>query len=69
MAIELLGDKQYTCPTLTLAKGKEKVKVEEKELYLFYISKADQIFDFLQKTNRLSFQKGISNLQRIKFKI
>ena len=37
------------CPTLTYAKGKEKVKMEDKEAYLFYISKADQIFDFLDK--------------------
>ena len=40
MTVELLGGKPYTCPTLTLAKGKEKVKTEEKEAYLFDISKA-----------------------------
>ena len=44
---ELLGGKPYTCLTLPPAKGKEKVKTEEKEMYLFDISKANQIFDFL----------------------
>ena len=56
MTAELLGDKPYTCLALTPTKGKEKVKAEEKEAYLFDISKADQIFDFLvkDKTNQAS---------------
>ena len=47
MATKLLGGKPYTCPTLTPTKGKEKIKIEEKEAYLFDISKVDQIIDFL----------------------
>ena len=49
MVVELLGGKPYTCPTLTPVKGKEKIKTKEKEVHLFNISKADQIFDFLVK--------------------
>ena len=39
MVVELLGGKPYTCPTLTPTKVKEKVKTEEKEVYLFDIFK------------------------------
>ena len=49
MVVKLLGHKLYTCPGPTLAKGKEAIETEEKEVYLFDISKIDQIFDFLVK--------------------
>ena len=55
MAAELLGGKPYTCPTLTPAKGKEKVKIEKNKAYLFDILKANQIFDFLVKDRYIKF--------------
>ena len=58
MTVELLGGKPYTCLVLTPAKRKEKVKAEEKEAYLFDISKADQIFDFLVKDKQIKLLEG-----------
>ena len=58
MTVELLGGKPYTSPTLTPAKGKEKVKIEEKEAYLFDISKAYKIFDFLVKDKQIKLLEG-----------
>ena len=48
MAVEFVQGKPYICPTLTLSKGKEVAK-PEKKAYLFDISKANQIFDYLVK--------------------
>ena len=58
MATELLRGKPYTCSALSPIKGKEKVKNEEKETYLFDISKVDQIFDFLVKDKQIKLPKG-----------
>ena len=58
MAIELLRGKTYTCPAFTPVNGKEKVKTEEKEVYLFDIIKADQIFDFLVKDKHIKLPEG-----------
>ena len=58
MAIELLRGKPYTCPTFTLPKGKEKIKIEEKEAYLFDILKIDQIFYFLVKDKQIKLLEG-----------
>ena len=41
MLIEIICGKPYTCLALTPANGKEIMKVEDKEAYLFEISKAD----------------------------
>ena len=48
MAVKFVQGKPYICPTLTLSKGKEVAK-PEKKAYLFDISKANQIFDYLVK--------------------
>ena len=69
MAVELLGGKSYICLALTLTKGKEKVKIEENKAYLFNISKADQIFDFLVKDKQIKLPEGHNFLQQTKFKI
>ena len=58
MVAELLGSKPYTYPILTPAKGKEKIKIEENEAFLFDISKADQIFDFLIKDKQIKLLEG-----------
>ena len=57
MAAELLGGKLYTSPALTHAKRKEKIKTEEKQAYIFDISKVDQIFDFLVKDKQIKLPK------------
>ena len=72
MATELLGGKPYTCFTLTLARGKEKIKTKEKEACLFDVSKADQIFDFLVKDRHIKLPKGhklppIDQIQNMKY--
>ena len=36
MAAKLLGGKPYTCPPLTPIKGKENIKIEEKDIYLIF---------------------------------
>lgn len=43
---EFVQGNPYTCPALTPSKGKEVAK-SDKEIYLFDISKADQIFYYL----------------------
>ena len=48
MATEFVYGKPYIIPALTPSKGKEVAK-PDKEAYLFDISKADQIFDYLMK--------------------
>ena len=58
MAAKLLGGKPCTCPALTPVKRKEKIKIEEKEAYLFDISKADQIFDLLIKDKQIKLPEG-----------
>ena len=58
MVVKLLGHKLYTCPGPTLAKGKEAIETEEKEVYLFDISKVDQIFDFLVKDKQIKLLEG-----------
>ena len=58
MVAELLEGKPYTFLVLTPAKGKQKIKTEEKEAYLFDISKADQIFDFLVKDKQIKLLEG-----------
>lgn len=68
MVAKLLGGKTYTYPTVTPIRGKEKVKTKEKEVYLFNISKADKIFDFLFKGKQIKFLKGTSSLQLTKLK-
>ena len=39
----------YTCPALRPLKGKEVARLENKNEYMFDISKADQIFNYLLK--------------------
>ena len=58
IAAKLLGGKLHTYPTLTSAKGKEKIKIEEKEVYLFDILKPNQIFNFLVKEKQIKLPKG-----------
>ena len=52
MATEFVHDKRYSCPTLTLSKGKEVAKPEN-EAYLLDISKANQIFDCYVKDKQI----------------
>ena len=54
MLAKFIQGKSYTCLTLTPSKGKEVAK-PEKEIYLFDISKVDQIFDYLVKDKQINF--------------
>ena len=54
-AAEVLKGKTYTCPALKPPKGKE---VAEKEEFLFDISKAEQIFDYLLKDKQIRLPEG-----------
>ena len=68
MAVEILKGKAYSCLILRLSKGKEIAKFENKENYLFNISKVDQIFNYLLKDQqiRLLDEYGIHLLEKWK---
>ena len=55
VAAEILKRKTYTCPAPRPLEGKE---VTEKEKFLFDISKADQIFNYLLKDKQIRLPKG-----------
>ena len=57
IAAKFVYGKLCTCPTLTPSKGREVAK-PEKEVYLFDISKVDQIFDCLVKDKQIKFPKS-----------
>ena len=72
IVVEIVRGKPYTFPALTPAKEKEKVKAKEKEAYLFDISKADKIFDFLVKDKQIKLLEehkisSAEEIQNIKF--
>ena len=72
MAFELLGGKPYTCPTLTPTKVKEKVKTEEKEVYLFDIFKGRLNLRLLGKDKQIKLLEGgklppIDQIQNVKY--
>ena len=54
---EFVQGKPYTCPALTLSKGKEVAK-PDRETYLFDISKVDQIFHCLVKDKQIKLLEG-----------
>ena len=57
MAVEFVHGKLYTCLALTSSKGKEVAKPNI-ETYLFDISKANQIFNYLVKNKQINLPKG-----------
>ena len=62
MAAEFLQGNPYTCPTLMPSRGKEVAKLD-KEAYLFDISKANQMFNFLVKDKQIKLLEGHKILQ------
>ena len=57
MVAKFIHGKLYTYSALTPSKGKEAAKLE-KEIYLFDISKADQIFNCLVKDKQIKLLEG-----------
>ena len=53
MGTKIVRGKLYSCLALRLSKGKEITKYESKENYLFDVSKAYQIFDYLLKDQQI----------------
>lgn len=64
---KIIKGKPYSCPALRFFKGEE---AKGNKPYIFYTSKAEQIFDYLVKDQHIQFPKGqkIPHLEELRNK-